>query len=52
MKPKFCLTETPITSNEVIHIDVWFLNKTLTFLTCIDKLTKHVTLHYLTTKIL
>lgn len=50
IRPKFCLTETPTTSNDIIHIDVWFLNKVLTFLTCIDKLTKHVTIHHLSDK--
>lgn len=50
IKPKFCLSDTPLQSNEVVHIDIWFLNKTLTFLTCIDKLTKHVSAHYLSDK--
>lgn len=47
IKNKFCLTETPLKSNEIIHIDIWFLNKKVYFLTCIDKLTKHVSIHYL-----
>lgn len=47
IKTKFCVTETPLTSNEIIHIDIWFLSKKMAFLTCIDKLTKHVSAHYL-----
>lgn len=50
IRTKFCVTETPIQSNEIVHIDIWFLNKQTTFLTCIDKLSKHVSVHYLTDK--
>lgn len=50
IKTKMCVTETPVKSNEIIHIDVWFLSKNMTFLTCIDKLTKHVSIHYLSDK--
>lgn len=50
IRPKFCLTETPTRSNDVIHIDIWFMDKRNTFLTCIDKLTKHVSVHYLPDK--
>lgn len=50
IKTKLCVTETPREANEIVHIDVWFLNKNTTFLTCIDKLTKHVSIHYLTDK--
>jgi len=32
---------------EIIHVYIWFLNKTLMFLTCIDKPTKHASTHCL-----
>lgn len=50
IKTKLCVTETPIQSNEIIHVDIWFLNKQTTFLTCIDKLSKHVSVHYISDK--
>ena len=27
IKTKLCVTETPIRSNEIVHFDVWFLDK-------------------------
>lgn len=50
IRTKFCITETPIRSNEIVHIDIWFLSRNITFLTIIDKLTKHVSIHYLNDK--
>ena len=48
VKPKFMISETPSKPNEIIHIDIWFLNKNSMFLTFIDKLTKHVSIHAFT----
>lgn len=50
LKAKFCITETPKRSNEIVHVDIWFMDKKTTFLTCIDKLSKHVSIHHLTDK--
>lgn len=50
IKTKMCVTETPLKSNEILHVDIWFLDKNTTFLTCIDKLTKHVSIHHLNDK--
>lgn len=39
IKPKFSITETPTEPNEILHMDVFHINKRY-FLTLIDKLTK------------
>ena len=50
IKTKLCVTETPIQSNGIMHVDIWFLNKQTTFLTCIDKLSKPVSVLYISGK--
>lgn len=42
VKPKFKLTETPSDVNQIVHADLFFLNK-LPFLSTIDKFSKRVT---------
>ena len=50
IKTKLFVKETPIQSNGIIHVDIWFLNKQTTFLTCVDKLSKHISVHYISDK--
>lgn len=39
------LTETPTKPNQILHIDIWYANINLMYVTIIDKFTKHVTVH-------
>ena len=50
IRTKLCVTETPIQSNEIIHVDIWFLTKQTTFSTCIDELSKHISVHFISDK--
>lgn len=45
IKPMLMTSETPNKPNEIVHTDIWFLNKHNMFLTFIDKLTKHASIH-------
>ena len=46
IKPKFHITETPGDTNQIIHLDV-YINKKHSFLTFIDKFSKHAVVLYL-----
>lgn len=39
------LTETPTKPNQIIHIDIWYANINLMYVTMIDKFSKFVTVH-------
>lgn len=39
------ITETPSKHNDIIHIDIWYPQKGIMYLTTIDKLTKYATVH-------
>jgi len=47
IKYNLCLTETPEKQNDVIHMDIWFPQRNIMYLTAIDKLTKYATCYYL-----
>lgn len=45
LKIPYSVTETPQKPNEILHIDIWYANINLMFVTMIDKFSKHVTVY-------